>query len=207
VSVADGLAGVSVIIPAHNEELGLERVVTGICDAIGKHGSRFEIIVVDDGSTDRTGEILSDLSRRDLRLVAVRLARRAGYGGAIKSGLRRATYETVLICDADMTYPPEAIPELLESMRDHVMVVGARTGEQVRIPWTRRPAKRFITWLAEYLTDQNIPDLNSGLRTVRKSVMERFMPLLQDGFSLTTTITLVMLTNGSPVRYVPINYR
>ncbi len=195
----------SVIIPAHNEEQGLEAVVAGIHATIDKSGLPFEIIVVDDASTDRTRAVLASLAGRLSGLVTLHHARRAGYGGAIKAGLRRAAYETILICDGDMTYPADTIPDLLESMREHAMAVGARTGAE--IPWIRRPAKRFLTSLAEYLTDQDIPDLNSGLRAVRRSVVERFMPLLPDGFSFTTTITLVMLTNGYPVRYLPIDYR
>lgn len=201
------LDGVSVIIPVHNEELGLDGATAGVHAAVAKCGLPFEIIVVDDGSTDRTGATLAELAQRLPGLVAIRHAHRAGYGGAIKSGLRRARYDTILICDGDMTYPPEAIPDLLKLMREHAMAVGARVGERARIPWVRRPAKRFLTWLAEYLTDQEIPDLNSGLRAIRKKVVERFLPLLPDGFSFTTTITLVMLTNGYPVAYLAIDYR
>lgn len=129
------LDGVSVIIPVHNEELGLDGVTAGVHAVVDKCGLPFEIIIVDDGSTDGTGATLGELTQRLPGLVAIRHAHRAGYGGAIKSGLRRARYDTILICDGDMTYPPEAIPDLLELMREHAMAVGARVGE--RAPGSR----------------------------------------------------------------------
>ena len=129
-----------------------------------------------------------------------------GYGAALKSGMQRAHHEYILIADADGTYPLEDIPKLMADAPDYDMVVGARTGAIVQVPLIRRPAKWMITRLAEYLSQQEIPDLNSGLRVFRKEAALRFLTLYPDGFSFTTTITLAMLTNHYRVKFIPINY-
>jgi hypothetical protein len=86
------------------------------------------------------------------------------------------------------------------------MVVGARTGVSVSIPWARRPAKAFLRWLASYLAGQKLPDLNSGLRLMRADLVQRYLHLLPSGFSFTTTITLAAACNDHQVEYVPIDY-
>jgi hypothetical protein len=110
------------------------------------------------------------------------------------------------IIDSDGTYPVDALPRLLGYIDEHDMVVGARTGEHVRVPFFRRPAKWFLKKLADYLIGFNIPDLNSGLRVFRRELAERFFDIFPDGFSFTTTITLAALTNGYRVKFLPINY-
>jgi glycosyltransferase involved in cell wall biosynthesis len=132
--------------------------------------------------------------------------RNRGYGAGLKLGIRHAQYGYILITDADGTYPVEAIPKMLASAERHAMVVGARTGTTVQIPLIRRPAKAFIRWLASYLSGQHIPDINSGLRLMRKDLVERYEHLLPDGFSFTTTITLASICNGYAVEYQSIDY-
>ena len=131
-----------------------------------------------------------------------------GYGAALKTGMRHARYDTLCITDADGTYPNAVIPELLARLEENHadMAVGARTGEHVRIPALRRPAKRAIGQLANLVAGEAIPDLNSGLRVFRRRAAMEFFDILPDGFSFTTTITLGMLTNGYLVEYMPINY-
>jgi glycosyltransferase involved in cell wall biosynthesis len=129
-----------------------------------------------------------------------------GYGAAIKQGLQASHHELVAITDADGTYPPEALPELVLAMDGADMVVGARTGDSVAMPLLRRPAKWLLTGLANYLVSVKIPDLNSGLRVMRKPVLKRFMNILPQGFSFTATITLAMLSNDYRVRFKPIDY-
>jgi hypothetical protein len=111
-----------------------------------------------------------------------------------------------VITDADGTYPAGSIPVLLGELGEYDMVVGARIGEHVAIPLVRRPAKWFLRKLASYLAGRQIPDLNSGLRVMRKPLVKRFEHLLPSGFSFTTTITLASLCSGSLVRYSPIDY-
>jgi glycosyltransferase involved in cell wall biosynthesis len=120
--------------------------------------------------------------------------------------MQAAKHPYILIADADGTYPLDEIPRLAADAAEHDMVVGARTGSIVQVPLLRRPGKWIITRLAEYLSGEPIPDLNSGLRIFRKDVALKFLPLYPDGFSFTTTITLAMLTNHYRVKFVSINY-
>jgi glycosyltransferase involved in cell wall biosynthesis len=192
---------VSVVIPAYNEEEGLTQVVKGLRSHLESSGRPFEIIVVDDGSRDRTLDVA-----RSLEVMVIPHATNRGYGAALKTGIHAARGEYILICDADGTYPPESIPELLRHVDGHDMVVAARTGESVDIPLLRRLAKGILRRLAMYLSETEIPDLNSGLRIFRRNAAMHFFPILPAGFSFTMTITLAMLCNEGAVRYVPINY-
>ena len=195
-------AGVSVVIPAHNEEEGIGSTVREIRAVMEALGRPYELLVVDDGSSDATAHLAREAGAR-----VIPLPRNLGYGGALKAGIARAAHEIVIITDADGTYPGEFIPALLEFARDYDMVVGARVGENVHIPRARRLPKWFLGKLASYLAGQSIPDLNSGLRVVRKSLVERFEHLLPSGFSFTTTITLAALSTDTLVHFHPIDYR
>ena len=190
----------SVLVPAYNEEGSLKETVEALSQQ-KKHFKDMEVVVINDGSKDRTGEIA-----RTLPVTFIEHQVNRGYGAALKSGLARAKHDYIVIADADGTYPLEDIPKLMADAPSFDMVVGARTGEQVHIPLVRRPAKWMITRLAEYLSQRKIPDLNSGLRVFRKDTALRFLTLYPDGFSFTTTITLAMLTNHYTVKFVPINY-
>lgn len=191
----------TIIVPAYNEEESIGPVLDHIQEIMGASGYPYQLLVVDDGSTDRTIEVVQSRG-----VEAVQHPTNRGYGAAIKAGIRHARHEIIIITDADGTYPNEQIPHLIELLADYDMVVGARTGQEVHIPLVRRPAKWFINTLANYLARTRIPDLNSGLRAFRKSIALRFYPVLPDGFSFTTTITLAMLANGYLVKYVPISY-
>ncbi len=195
---------ISLIIPAYNEQGGILAVLEQHQALLQDTGWVYEIIVVNDGSTDSTKEILSHLDFN--RTVVINHAANQGYGAALKTGILRARYDLVCITDADRTYPPEHIPELVAQADQVDMVVGARTGDHVSVPWVRKPAKWMIRRLAEAIANQPIPDINSGLRIFRRDVALRFMPILPNGFSFTTTITLGLLTNGYSVVYVPIDY-
>lgn len=190
----------TIIIPAYNEEKGIGAVLDNVTSLDG----RFEIIVVDDGSEDNTAKIVKNYST--VRLI--RQQHNMGYGAALKAGIQSASNEAVLIMDADGTYPHDKIPDLIKTMHNgkYAMVVGARTKKNVKIPLIRKPAKWCINKLANYLSGMKIPDLNSGLRIMKKPDIERFFHLLPSGFSFTTTITLALLVNNYPVKYFPITY-
>ncbi len=190
----------TIIIPSFNEEKGIGSVLEGM----KKFSSEFEIIVVDDGSKDTTSSIVKKFPEVKL----IRHDVNKGYGAAIKTGVRQASSDIIIITDADATYPSQKIPDLLKKYREGNidMVVGARTGENVKIPLIRKPAKWFIKKLADYLSGENIIDINSGLRLIRKDLISKFNRILPEGFSFTMTITLALLTNGYRVEYIPIDY-
>lgn len=192
---------VSVVIPAFNEGPHVAAQVRAVAEAMAKSGWEWELIVVDDGSRDATAEEASAAGARVLRKV-----RNEGYGAALKTGINAAKHGWILITDADGTYPSAAIPQLLEQAAQHEMVVGARIGANVNIPLVRRPAKWVLTRLASYLSGLRIPDLNSGMRLMRKSLVKRYEHLLPQGFSFTTTITLSCACNGHPIKFVAIDY-
>ena len=196
--------GLTIVVPAYNEEDGIGEVLGDLFDVVGNVARPCEIIVVDDGSQDRTAKIAQDFE--DVRVI--RHSINKGYGAAVKTGIRHACNELICITDADGTYPNGRIPDLTETLvRNELdMIVGARTGSNVSIPLIRRPAKWAIRKLAEYVSGQPIPDINSGLRVFRRSIALRLLNLLPDGFSLTTTITLGMLANGYLVEYQIIDY-
>jgi glycosyltransferase involved in cell wall biosynthesis len=195
------MSKLSIIVPAHNEEGGIADTINGLNKLTGAHNC--QVIVVDDGSFDRTYEISSALN-----CEVIRHENNIGYGAAIKTGIKIAKYEIIVIIDADGTYPIDKIPELVDVFvkENADMVVAARTGINVNIPLIRKPPKWIINKLANYLAETKIPDLNSGLRVMRKDVVEKYIYLLPNGFSFTTTITLAMLTNLYRVRYVAIDY-
>jgi len=190
-----------VVMPAYNEELEVGNQIERIQAVLERAGWPYELIVVDDGSTDGTAQVVS---RHRVRLV--RQPRNRGYGAALKAGMAASLHDWILITDADGTYPADMIPSMLEKMQDHDMVVAARVGEKVSIPWVRRPAKWILGRLASFLAEQPIPDLNSGQRIFKKSLAQQFEHLLPSGFSFTTTITLALLCTDRSVAYVPINY-
>lgn len=192
----------SIVVPAYNEATGLGEVLHQLREL--EIENDVEIIVIDDGSDDRTGDIAKQFS--DVKLI--RHPQNRGYGASLKTGIRHAKGDLICITDADGTYPNDRIPALVRQMHDggYDMIVGARIGDSVAIPLIRRPAKWVITQLASYVAGIDIPDLNSGLRVFPKKTVLSFFEILPDGFSFTTTITLGMLTNGYSVEYVPIDY-
>jgi glycosyltransferase involved in cell wall biosynthesis len=192
---------VSVIIPALDEAEHVAAEIEGVRRHLAATGWTYEILVVDDGSTDDTAERAAAAGARVLRHRTNR-----GYGASLKTGIANSTYDWILITDADGTYPAEEIPRLLAVADRNAMVVGARTGKEVAVPLSRRPAKWVLRKLASYLAGQRLPDLNSGLRLMRRDLIERYQHLLPSGFSFTTTITLSAACNGHEVEYVSINY-
>jgi len=191
----------SIVIPAYNEECGIGQTLDELKSVLASQAMTYEIIVVDDASTDQTAHIAR---QKGVQLISHKKNR--GYGASIKTGVRKAMHETILITDADGTYPAKAIPEIMEQMKEADMVVGARVGKQVSIPLIRRPAKWFITKLANMLSNAKIPDLNSGLRAMKKELFHQFIRILPDGFSLTTTITIALHSSHYRVQYIPISY-
>lgn len=200
-SAADTLPPITVIIPAYNEEMGVRAQVEAVGAVLQRHGLVYEIIIVDDGSADQTAVEALKTGARVIQHLENR-----GYGAAIKTGITAAHHNTIVIIDADGTYPADQIPVLVAKLATADMAVGARIGNDVHIPWVRRPAKWMLGWLAVRIADQPIPDLNSGLRAFRRDCIEQYFPILSNRFSFTTTSTLALLADEYRVVYHPINY-
>lgn len=199
---APGQVGpVSVVIPGLNEEKSIGKVVEEVRSQLDSAGVEHEIIVVDDGSSDRTAEVALAKGAH-----VIHHRRNRGYGASLKTGIRAARHEVILITDADATYPAEAIPQVLARLNGADMVVGARVSGNVHIPVVRKPGKWMLGRLAEHITGEKIPDLNSGLRAFRRQCVQQYLPILPDRFSFTTTITVALLSDGYRVEYVPIDY-
>jgi glycosyltransferase involved in cell wall biosynthesis len=200
---------VTIILPCYNEEGHVIAEVERITAAMDESGYSYELLAVDDKSTDSTLDKLYQAAPRFPHMEVVPMRRNGGSGVVRRTGTQRAKGEIVVWTDADMTYPNERIPELVQILEKDPMVdqvVGARTTEEGTYKLLRVPAKWFIRKFAERLSGTKIPDLNSGLRAFRREVSLPYLRLLPDGFSCVTTITLAFLSNAHEVQYVPIEY-
>ncbi len=198
---ASKIGFVSIVIPAFNEEDGIAQTIEDVRNTMSESAYDYEIIIVDDGSEDKTAE---RTRKAGARLIQHDMNR--GYGAGLKTGIRAAKGDWIVITDADSTYPNDRIPDLLKYAGENDMVVGARIGDGAKIPLIRRPVKWLLAKMANYLAETRIPDYNSGLRVFRKNLAERFFRILPSGFSFTTTITLASLSQGYRVKYIPIAY-
>ena len=192
---------VTILIPVYNEKSALPKVIEDVKKAMQNQQYGYEILVVDDGSTDNSGQIAESLGARVVRHSVNR-----GIGAARTTGVEESATELVVMIDGDCTYPANAIPGLLKEMQENDMVVGARKKEKGTLKILRTSAKLFIKALASYLVKAKIPDLNSGLRVVKKSLVLKYKKYLPVTHSWVSTITLVMLSRGYKVRYVSIDY-
>ena len=193
---------VSIVVPVYNESGHLAEEITRIREAMDRSSFSYEIIVIDDGSTDGSSDEIASIS--GLRLI--RFPTNRGSGSARRHGSMVARGRVIVWTDADMTYPNDRIPELVADLEGYDQVVGARSAEKGTMKLVRRPAKWLIRRLASSLAGVRIPDLNSGFRAFRRDVGTQFLHLLPRGFSCVTTLTMTFLTNGYSVHYVPIDY-
>ena len=193
-------------MPVYNEQKAIEATLSQLSRVKKNIEFDVEIILINDGSNDRTEVILRKLSQEDF--LVIHHPRNLGYGAALKTGVRAAKYAYIAITDADNTYPNDRIPEFFHKVleKDIDMMVGARTGKSVKISLIRKLAKWILTKTANYLANVKIPDINSGFRIMKKEVVKSYLKILPNGFSFTTTITLAMEINGFSVKYEPINY-
>ncbi|PZG10599.1 glycosyltransferase family 2 protein [Nonomuraea aridisoli] len=200
---------VTIVLPCYNEQDHVIDEVERITKAMDSSGYTYELVAVDDCSTDETLARLKEAAPRYPRLRIRAFHRNGGSGTVRRIGTQEARGEIVVWTDADMSYPNERIPELVQLLdKDQSIdqVVGARTSEEGSHKLLRVPAKWVIRKIAEMLAGQKIPDLNSGLRAFRKQVARPYLRLLPPGFSCVTTITLSFLMNQHDVYYLPIGY-
>ena len=192
----------SVVIPACNEEETIGKTLNDLKAVLDETEKSYEIIVVDDSSNDNSAELVKNI--KNVKLTQHPYNK--GYGAALKTGIKDAPSDLILIIDADGTYPAKDVPKLLEYVDQYDMAVGARTGKDVNVQLYRRPAKWFLSKLANHLSGTKIPDINSGMRIFRREDVKKFFNILPSGFSFTTTMTLAYFSNGYNVKYVPIDY-
>jgi polyisoprenyl-phosphate glycosyltransferase len=205
---AGGPLQVTIVLPCYNEQDHVLDEVERISEAMDASGYTYELLAIDDASTDRTLTVLEEALPRFPHMRLMPFRRNGGSGTARRIGTHEARGEIVVWTDADMTYPNERIPELVAMLDDptYEQVVGARTSEEGTHKILRVPAKWVIRKIAEKLTNSAIPDLNSGLRAFRRETSLPYLRLLPPGFSCVTTITLAFLSNQHDIRYVPIDY-
>ncbi len=189
---------VSIIIPAYNEEKAIGATLDEVIATLSTSARRYEIVVVDDGSHDRTAAIAGE---RGVRVIQHR--RNRGYGASLKTGTLQARGDIVLFYDADNQFDPADIERMVDELRDADAALGSRQSGS-HAPVSRRGGKKLLGWLANYLARTKIPDLNCGLRAIRRELLVDYLHLLPDGFSASTTTTLVLLREGYDVNFVPI---
>jgi glycosyltransferase involved in cell wall biosynthesis len=190
----------SIILPAKNEAQNLESLLPRLKSMLAGLDCDAEIIVVNDGSTDRTREVCAG---HGVQLISHPYS--SGNGAAVKSGARAARGEVLAFMDADGQHDPELIPRLLAKLDEgYDMVVGARTaGDHAGAH--RLAANAFYNWFASWMVGRPVPDLTSGLRVARAERFRRFLYLLPNGFSYPTTSTMAFFRSGYPVAYVPVS--
>jgi glycosyltransferase involved in cell wall biosynthesis len=190
-------AATTVIIPAYNEGAAVGQVVAGLKTVAAWH----EILVIDDGSTDDTSQHAGAAGAH-----VIRHPYNKGNGAAVKTGIRHAVSDYVLVLDADGQHSPADALRLIEPLGEYDLVVGARSRES-QAGTTRRLGNDVLNALAGYLAERRIPDLTSGFRAARRRCLVEFIHLLPNGFSTPTTTTLSFLRAGYNVRFEPITAR
>lgn len=185
---------VSLVVPAYNEEESIKKVVNEL-KTLSKD---VEIIVVDDGSTDGTYEAAQEIGAKVLKHPYNK-----GYGAALKTGIENSKGNVICFFDADNQHRLEDLEEILKYIDDYDAVIGMRTGES-HIPLLRKPGKKILSLVANYLSNHKIPDLNCGLRAFKREALAKCLHILPDGFSFSTTTTLAMYKMGYNVKWLPV---
>jgi glycosyltransferase involved in cell wall biosynthesis len=191
---AEYINKISIVVPVYNEEESVKQVMGGLRDM---HGDS-EIIIVNDGSTDATGRLIAGY---DFRIITH--ATNRGYGAALKSGIKNASNEVIVITDADGSYPTKDIRRLVEGLNSCEMAVGRRINSAKARLW-KKAGKGILWLLADLAVGLKIPDVNSGLRAFKKDTIMRYLDLLPDSFSFSTTSTVIFLLCNRRIKYVPI---
>ena len=127
-----------------------------------------------------------------------------GYGAALKTGIRHATGDRIIIMDSDGQHDPRYIGEIDKMLEDHDMVIGERSSTSFQVK-RRRAGKRLIRRMGQYLVEQKLPDYNSGFRGFQKDTIEGMLHLMPNGFSFSTTSTLAFLKEGYNVGTIQID--
>jgi glycosyltransferase involved in cell wall biosynthesis len=194
---------ISIVIPALNESGAIADTITRFQQMLASsYLEPSEVIVVDDGSVDGTGTLALEAGAR-----VIKHPHNVGYGRSLKDGIAAARYDTIVISDADGSYPIESVPTLVRQYRlGFDMVVGARTGKEYRESAIKSPLRWILKKIVEFTANRRIPDINSGLRVFSRETAMKYFNHLSDVFSFTTSMTLAYMMNSRFVTYEPIEY-
>lgn len=187
----------TVIIPAYNEEQGIQDTLTNLIEGVKNYP--FDILVINDGSTDTTEAVLRTID--EVRVINHKKNR--GYGASLKTGILAAKSELIAFYDADGQHSVSDLIAMYKNFVDIDMLVGARSQDSHQ-ELKRKPGKWILGKIANYLTEQNIPDLNSGLRIINRDIIRKYLHLFPNGFSFSTTSTIAFMNLGYSVEYFPI---
>jgi len=189
---------ISVLIPAYNEAEIIADVVSGVRATMERLNRPYEILVIDDGSTDETA-----LRAQNTGTRVISHPYNIGNGAAVKTGIRQAKGDILVMMDGDGQHNPECIAPMLEKIGRYDMVVGARSGDS-ESHFHRDLANRLYNLFASYICKRKIQDLTSGFRAVKSDIARQFISMLPNSFSYPTTITMGVIHEGYSLTYVPI---
>ena len=197
----DPISGISIIIPALNEEGAIATTIQGLHSAMESSDVDYEVILVDDGSTDNTREEALNAGAQ-----VIIHNKNMGYGNAIMDGIRSSNFPVIAMLDADGTYPMAMLPDLIKEANSHEMVIGARQWTSQNTSLMARIYRKGLFHLIRYLTSARTVDYNSGFRVFRKLDILDYNHLLCPTFSFTTTMTLIFLLTHRSVSFLKIDY-
>jgi glycosyltransferase involved in cell wall biosynthesis len=204
-----GSVYVSVVMPAYNEEEHIESCFNKVAETLEAYGQPFEIILEEDGSTDRTPEIISELARKHNYVKALHFPKRMGKGFGIKRCFEVAKGKYIVLIDSDLEYPPEQIPKLLRKINGAAMVIGVRNFNEKHPERTllRSITSRVYCSIIKSLFKINgLHDPQAGFKVFKREMLERISPLVCNGFEIDTEILIKAMMCGFTVNYVPIVY-
>ena len=195
------MKGLSLVIPAFNEEEGISQVLQEVAQLQASIAIPLEVIVVDDGSTDRTAELA-----RAQQAIVISHPVNLGYGASLKRGMLHASYDWIGMIDADGSYAVRDLARLVEHAERYDMLIGARQGKAYRSSLLKYPIRVLFRWLCAYVTGVPVPDPNSGCRIFRKAIALKHLDALSQGYSFTASLTMLYLLDGYLVGFMPIQY-
>jgi glycosyltransferase involved in cell wall biosynthesis len=187
---------VSVVIPLFNEEVGVKGLLDKMIEL--KFHELYEVLIINDGSSDNSLEVVKKFPFKVFSHSVNK-----GYGAALKTGIRKAKGEKVVILDSDGQHDPANIPQIVKMLDDYEMVIGTRDKDSFQAR-TRQLGKRIIKRVGEYLVEQKLPDYNSGYRGFNKELIKGMLHMMPNGFSFSTTSTLAFLKEGYSIGTIPI---
>lgn len=200
----------SVVIPAHNEAGSVGDTVRTLSDRLRQEDIDYEILVVDDASTDGTGRVVEEIAAQDERIRALRSHNPGGFGYAVRAGLDRFTGDAVAVVMADGSDSPDDLVQyhrLLEDGWDCVFGSRFMRGAKVHdYPWFKLVINRIVNWGVKVLFRHGYNDTTNAFKAYRREVVEQIQPLLSNHFNLTVEMPLKSIVRGYSYAVVPISW-